>query len=195
MNAQQAKPSYFDAGRTGLFPGSCLSRGRHPESPAAQALLPNPTWRCRCGRRLPSSRRVLLDPQAEMRRQTRPPPFMKTIPLKPNQPSFSWWLRNVTTSNGKRVITLWRSTGTDPKQPRRTQSPRSTAPKQSVKLRVRFAREAPSATVQITARSQGGASLAGAIDPSLSAPPPAPPAARPTLRAPRPHLRPRPGTT
>jgi hypothetical protein len=42
MNAMRASLCYFDAGRTGLFPGSCLLRGRHPGYPEAQATPHTP---------------------------------------------------------------------------------------------------------------------------------------------------------
>jgi hypothetical protein len=61
MNAKHAKTHTFDAGRTGLFQGSCLLRGRNPEYSAAQASPHTPALGCGSGRRHYSGRRGFRD--------------------------------------------------------------------------------------------------------------------------------------
>jgi len=184
MNAQQAKPYHFDAGRTGLFPGSCLPHGRHPAYPAAQASLPTPALGCGRGRRHYSGRRSIFDGEGDALRQTRKVPAMKGSPVKSNRPQFSWWLRSVINGDGRRVITLWRSYSVNRNQSRAVNSPRAFRRKAGVKLPVQFARGVVPVVVQLVGRGGRAAAVPGPVGRSLANLPPAMSATRSAPRSP-----------
>ena len=167
MNPRPSKPYHFDAGRTGLFPGSCLPRGRHPGYPAAQASLPTLALGCGCGWRPYFVRGGVFVGEWDALRQTRKVPALKGSPVKSNRPPFSWWLRSTTNSDGRRVITLWNSPGINRNQPSVVIGPRPVPRKACVKLRARFAREEPPAAVRI--KNMGSAAAQGAVTESSAA--------------------------
>ena len=161
MNTHHSKSRPFGAGRTGLFPGSCLPRGRHPDYPAAQASLPTLAFGCGCGRRPYIARSGVLDRNENALRQTHKAPAMKGSPVKSNRPPFSWWLQSSTNGAGRRVITLWRSPSDSRSQSSAVTPQRAAHRKTGVKLRVRFVTEQPPAVVRI--KNMESAAAQGAV--------------------------------
>jgi hypothetical protein len=149
VNAQRSKSRPFDASRTGLFPGSCLPRRRHPGYPAVQASLPTLALGCGCGWRLYSGPGGVFYVEEGALRQPRKVPVRKGSHVKSNRPSFSWWLHNVTGGDGRRVITLWRSPSANLNASRAVNRPRAGHRKPGVKLRVQFARQEAAVVVPI----------------------------------------------
>ena len=135
MKGRDANPNHFDAGRTGLFPGSCLLRGRHPGYPGAQATPHTPALAAvAVGAIILAHSRVRYR-EWDAQRLSHNGLARKVGSMKSNPPQISWWLRSVTNDDGRRLITLWRGPSFKRNQPRAFQ--RETG----MKLRVQFPRK------------------------------------------------------
>ena len=184
-NRNWKNPSHFDAGRTGVFPGSCLLRGRHPGYPAPQAIPHTPALGAVAAGVMTSRSVGIRDGAGEAPGRGANGRARQARATKANRPEFSWWLRSMTSDDGRRVITLWRSASANSNQPRALNHRRAFRCRAALSLRVQFAREGVPTVLQIVARGGRLGAVPGPSGCSLSNSALAGPGARSPLSAPR----------
>ena len=190
MNAKHPNSGDFDAGRTGLFPGSCLLRGRHSGYPAAQAIPHTPASAVVAAGVIIPARGGVHRGKVNGHQPETKSPARKQRPMKSNRPPISWWVQSVRRPDGRRVIALSHGPCANLNRSRALNGRCVLLRRAGRRLPIHFAPAAAPIEVKLVARRRQAAAVPGLIHCSCPNPPPAPSGPRST---PHPARSPAPG--